>query len=41
MDSIYSKELLREKKINSILGISDYYINPTLKDFLKNERILN
>jgi hypothetical protein len=27
MDSIYSKELLREKKINSILGISDYYIN--------------
>jgi hypothetical protein len=35
MDSIYSKELIREKKINSILGISDYYVKPTLKDFFK------
>jgi hypothetical protein len=40
MESTQKKELLREKKINSILGISDYYIK-TLKDFLKNERILN
>ena len=36
MNSIYSKELIREKKINSILGISDYYIKPVLKDFFKS-----
>lgn len=40
MDSIYSQEVLRDKKIDRILGLSnDNYRKPTLEDFFKSERI--
>lgn len=43
MDSVYSKEVLRDKKIDRILGLSNNsnnnYKQPTLEDFFKSERI--
>lgn len=43
MDSVYSQEVLRDKKIDRILGLSNNsnnnYKQPTLEDFFKNERI--
>jgi hypothetical protein len=36
MSSIYSREMLREKKINSILGIDADPVKPTFADIFKN-----
>ena len=40
MESIFTVEEIRERKINTLLGVKDYYIKvPLFADIIKNKRL--